>query len=700
MFGLYVHHYGRYLTLLRPAPRASSPWGNQDPQESLRNIWGHEAQFTDESSHLFSLYLSYAEKHDKQQTENWKAGADGILVFTGLFAAALATFVIDSYKSLLPNTGSNTVALLTQISQQLSNGSQIPPQASVPSMSSFRPSTSAVWINALWFLSLVICLFCALLATLQQHWARRYLHLTQPQCAIHKRARLRSFFAEGVNRFHIAFAVEAIPALLHISVFLFLTGLVISLFTIHHTIAWIIFAATIIGGLVYAAITVMPVFYHNSPYHSPLSALVWDVPRKTIKFLLSATHCTVHFLHKHTSIIQADCISPVSTWFSERIKRLSVSMDKAAEDAAENQGSSIDAQALSWTLDKSDEESELEKFVAGIPRFVHSKKVEDPMGVLKTAAAGNDLRPSLYRVITNLLINASDPGLLPDYKELPRFVRQRRIVNCLEALYVLPQAIEKILRRVSKQLGNEKVRRGFASVLESVPSWNMALRLSEEKKRHRKQNEKFESVVIGARCMAAVIATRLPNKMSDAILTRQLGVRNLEDLGRYLKSPDSLRLKNLNHFLANTALKFIHVEGTDILLSTVRVIKLLQFNSAAEELRVEFERHFNRIERLASNPNGSATVQKNAKELLSELASLRNPTPTDGSPPAPLAQTDTPIVTPPDNDYSVAAVSPIQFPMPRVSSQPPGDVPIQCPPRDAIRRVLSPHAHDPPRRLP
>ncbi|KAH8989263.1 hypothetical protein EDB92DRAFT_880925 [Lactarius akahatsu] len=107
-----------------------------------------------------------------------------------LFAAALATFVIDSYKYLLPDrdTGKNTVALLAQISQQLSNGSQISAQDFIAPLPPFQPSTSAIWINALWFLSLVVSLFCALLATLQQHWARRYLHRTQTQCAVHKRS--------------------------------------------------------------------------------------------------------------------------------------------------------------------------------------------------------------------------------------------------------------------------------------------------------------------------------------------------------------------------------------------------------------------------------------------------------------------------------------------------------------------------------
>ncbi|KAI0246354.1 hypothetical protein BJV78DRAFT_1086515, partial [Lactifluus subvellereus] len=220
-------------------------------------------------------YLSHAEKHDKEHTDSWKAGADGILVFTGLFASALATFVVDSYKSLLPDSAGNTVVLLTQISQQLSNlsnGTQAAAiQVPLHPQSIFQPPASAVCVTALWYLSLVTSLFCALLATLQQHWARRYLRLTQPQCAIHKRALIRAFLYEGAIRFHLPLAVDAIPALLHVSVFLFLAGLVISLFSIHHTIAYIILTATIVCAIVYITITVMPVIHPASPYHSPFS---------------------------------------------------------------------------------------------------------------------------------------------------------------------------------------------------------------------------------------------------------------------------------------------------------------------------------------------------------------------------------------------------------------------------------------------
>jgi hypothetical protein len=113
--------------------------------------------------------------------------------------------------------------------------------------------------------------------------AHKYLHLVQPQVAIHKRAHIRSLFADvspaSVCPPSIA---EAIPALLHISVFLFLAGLVISLFTIRHTVSYVILSATLVYSLMYAAITVMPIVYHDGPYTSPISAPASYISRKLL----------------------------------------------------------------------------------------------------------------------------------------------------------------------------------------------------------------------------------------------------------------------------------------------------------------------------------------------------------------------------------------------------------------------------------
>ncbi|KAH8981298.1 hypothetical protein EDB86DRAFT_2976846, partial [Lactarius hatsudake] len=428
-------------------------------------------------------------------------------------------------------------------------------------------------------------------------------------------------------------------------------------------------------------ITVMPVFYHNSPYHSPLSALAWDVPRGIARNFLTA----FHYIVQHMGFIRADSISSLTARILECKRCLSVSMEKAAEDTADKQHWSIDARALSWTLDKSDEESELEKFIAGVPKFTRSTKVKDPMAVLKSATIGNRIRPSLYRNITTLLINALDPDLLPTYKELPGSVQLRRIDICLEALYLLPGAIEKILRRVSDTLDDDKtrkkVRRGLASFLGSEESWNMAQRFSKACK-HIKTPD---WVIIAAQCMAVVIATRARQKEWDMktrlTLFERAGIHDTSDLYFH-----GFLLKTLNHFLANTVLTFIHVVDTDILYSTVRIVKHNQehFRDAAEVFRNEFKELFYIVESKVNDLNATANVddpksfkaiQENANKLLSELASVLDPAPGSESTPAPpAAQTGaSQTATSLDTGASITPVSPM-FPVPQVPSLPPGDV--------------------------
>ncbi|KAH9055326.1 hypothetical protein EDB87DRAFT_1567519, partial [Lactarius vividus] len=176
-----------------------------------------------------------AEEYDKKQAERWQADADGILIFTGLFSAAVATLVSVSIQDLRPNSQDTTAFYLANIYQLLAdaNGSQvsIPSTLSNPA-SSFTPPKYAIWVNTLWFLSLIISLTCALLATLLQQWVRRYIKLTQARSSPHTRGRIRAFFSEGVDNLHLPRVVEALPILLHLSLFLFFAGLLVFLFNI------------------------------------------------------------------------------------------------------------------------------------------------------------------------------------------------------------------------------------------------------------------------------------------------------------------------------------------------------------------------------------------------------------------------------------------------------------------------------------
>ncbi|KAH9051063.1 hypothetical protein EDB87DRAFT_1104016 [Lactarius vividus] len=169
------------------------------PQSAHNQEFRGVSNFVDGSGHIFSMYMEMATEEDKKMAENWKADADGILIFTGLFSAAVASLISVSIQDIRPNPQDTSNFYLANIYQTVANpniSSSLP--ASPPS---FSPPNYAIWVNSLWFMSLVISLTCALLATLLQQRARRYLKVTQSRYSPHKRAQIRAFFAEGVDKF-------------------------------------------------------------------------------------------------------------------------------------------------------------------------------------------------------------------------------------------------------------------------------------------------------------------------------------------------------------------------------------------------------------------------------------------------------------------------------------------------------------------
>ncbi|KAH9033187.1 hypothetical protein EDB83DRAFT_2229415, partial [Lactarius deliciosus] len=217
------------------------------------------------------MYLTHASKFDDEDVENWKGGADDILIFTGLFSATVASLIALSYPNLQQGPNATTEYLLAQISQQLSsattNGTS--PAASLPTQSPFSPSVTMVFINSVWFLSLVLSLTCALIATLLQQWARRYRQIIQRNHPPHVRAQIREYFSQGARKFRIFLLVETLPLLLLVSVFLFFSGLVAFAFLANRTVAYVAAATVGFCAFSYIALTLMPLKYHDCPYHTP-----------------------------------------------------------------------------------------------------------------------------------------------------------------------------------------------------------------------------------------------------------------------------------------------------------------------------------------------------------------------------------------------------------------------------------------------
>ncbi|KAI0265312.1 hypothetical protein BC834DRAFT_180884 [Gloeopeniophorella convolvens] len=238
--------------------------------ESLDVQAGHqEALFN-----LWSRYLTKAEKHDKKLVETWKGDADGILIFTGLFSAMVAAFTLESYKTLQPDPSATVVLLLSQISHQLAAPANDTGSPTVPTPPFHAPS-SGVRVNILWFLSLCLSVSCALAAMLMQQWSRKYLHLAHGHhLDQYTGARVRAFLFLGVTKFRMTDALEFVPSILHVAVFLFFAGMVEFLLPIHRTVAVAVLCCVIFISGIYGLVTALPLLFPDCPYQTPLSPLL------------------------------------------------------------------------------------------------------------------------------------------------------------------------------------------------------------------------------------------------------------------------------------------------------------------------------------------------------------------------------------------------------------------------------------------
>ncbi|TFK93341.1 hypothetical protein K466DRAFT_478823, partial [Polyporus arcularius HHB13444] len=236
--------------------------------------------------------------HD-ELINRWNKEMDTLLVYAGLFSAVLTAFNVQSYQSLQPATTDSTVAMLQRISTQLdsfsvSNSFVNSTQQSQPLQDltpSFRASSSAVWINTLWFSSLVCSLASASIALMVKQW----LHELSVGVSGESRecARRRQYRLDGIIRWRIGTIVVVIPIVLQLALVLFLVGLVILLWTLHGTVGAITSSLVGVLFIFQFAVTVMPAFQWDCCYLSPQALMVYSVVRPihnaTRAFLIRAS---------------------------------------------------------------------------------------------------------------------------------------------------------------------------------------------------------------------------------------------------------------------------------------------------------------------------------------------------------------------------------------------------------------------------
>ena len=277
-----------------------------------------------------------------------------------------------SVQNLIPSSQDISAFHLGNIYEFLADPNATRTSIRSPVAKPLFPPRFAIWVNSLWFLSLVISLTCALLASSTQQWARRYVRVTQPAgCSPEKRARIRAFFANGVDIFPNAWVIEGLPTLLHLSLSLFFAGLAIFLFNINQEVFSSVFWWIGFFSIVYALITLVPLVRRDSAYYSPLSSPAW--------FLYAGiSYLFLEVLFSIVSVISIDS----SIW--ERLQdlkdryrgRITGGVEKAAEEIVSERPSDIDVDILSWIIGAFAGDDRIENFFEVIPGFFNSKLVK------------------------------------------------------------------------------------------------------------------------------------------------------------------------------------------------------------------------------------------------------------------------------------------------------------------------------------
>ncbi|KAJ3916341.1 hypothetical protein F5877DRAFT_46839, partial [Lentinula edodes] len=182
----------------------------------------------DEEARVWWVYLDEAAAFDNDMVGELGDSLDILLVFAGLFSAVLTTFVAQTSQSLSQDYSQLSSSYLSELTALMRAGSNMTALSNVPTTNtSFSPAISDLWVNGLWFTSLSIALTVALFAVLAKQWLRQYMSIITG--TPRQRVFIRQFRLDGLIKWRVQTIIGLLPVLLHISLILFLAGLVIFL---------------------------------------------------------------------------------------------------------------------------------------------------------------------------------------------------------------------------------------------------------------------------------------------------------------------------------------------------------------------------------------------------------------------------------------------------------------------------------------
>jgi hypothetical protein len=303
-------------------------------------------------------------------------------------------------------------------------------------------------------------------------------------------------------------AVETIPLLLHVSVFLFLAGLVDFLFPINETVTFYILGYIAAFILVYAILTVLPNLILNCPYRTPLTGLAWRISQVFAitmlllirelegalrETMLSLRHRANRGLSRLHGPRPARWRATLEAEISTRRKWLAVGLRQSIVLSAIGAPWKVDARALHWTLTVLDGDNEIEDFVARMPGFFESPTVPDATSaILALMDVPSDRSDPILGSRIHDLLKTCKPEVSPLLED----ARRNRLRVCLKSLWYCGRGYNQ--PSYSRPLPSY-VREVFA-----VPEMI-----------HQIQAEDDVSVRLIGRCFGSLLAKKLAQDVTD-----------------------------------------------------------------------------------------------------------------------------------------------------------------------------------------
>ncbi|KAL0567878.1 hypothetical protein V5O48_014120 [Marasmius crinis-equi] len=222
-------------------PPNNQPNSTQVKEPSLEESW--------------NVVMKQLDEYDRELYNSRVEDLNTLLVFAGLLSAVVTAFTIESYQSLREDPADLTVALLAQISQQLT---QTTPSLPMTQSQPFHPSSSSVRINCFWFLSLILSLATSLFALLCKQWLRnnqRNAPPPTPQIAL----ALRQMQHDSLEKGRVPLLLSMLPVLLEFALLLFFAG-ILDLFWSLKVVPLFVVGCVSIGmsGFLYCISTIIP----------------------------------------------------------------------------------------------------------------------------------------------------------------------------------------------------------------------------------------------------------------------------------------------------------------------------------------------------------------------------------------------------------------------------------------------------------